>query len=328
MINIPTRTLSPGNEMPVLGLGLWKIDKDRVADVVVAAIKAGYRHLDSACDYGNEKAVGVGIKRAIEQGLCTREDLWVTSKLWNTYHHPDHVVMAIDQSLHDLGLDYLDLYLVHFPIALEFVPFELRYPPEWVHDPDSDFPMLKPAAVSLQDTWQAMETLVDAGLASNIGVCNYNISLVRDLLNYARIPPAVLQIESHPYLTQETLLRFCYEQDIAVTAFSPLGASSYLELGMAQSSESVLEQAVVQTIAESVGKTPAQVVLRWGLQRGTSIIPKSSKPERLMENADVFDFQLSAAEMAQISKLNLNHRFNDPGVFAEQAFNTFFPIFE
>lgn len=327
-MTIPTQIVGANAQMPVIGLGLWKIDKAQVADVVCEAIRAGYRHLDSACDYGNEKEVGEGIRRAIDEGLCTRQDLWVTSKLWNTYHREEHVVMAMDQTLHDLGLDYLDLYLVHFPIALEFVPFETRYPPEWLYDPSEQLPMMKPAAVPLQETWRAMETLVDTGLARHIGVCNYNVSLMRDLLNYARIPPAVLQVESHPYLTQENLMRFCREQDIVVTSFSPLGALSYLELEMADASESVLVQPCVTDIAARVNKTPAQVVLRWGVQRGNAIIPKTSRPERLVENAALFDFELSADDMAQISALNRNQRFNDPGVFTEKAFNTFFPIYE
>lgn len=328
MTTIPTLTVGGDGQMPVIGLGLWKIDRETVADVVVEAIRAGYRHLDSACDYGNEKEVGEGIRRAIAEGLCTREDLWVTSKLWNTYHHPDHVIMAMDQTLEDLGLDYLDLYLIHFPIALEFVPFETRYPPEWVHDPSEEFPMLKPASVPLQDTWHAMETLVDSGLTRHIGVCNYGVSLMRDLLNYARIAPAVLQVESHPYLTQANLMRFCAEEDVAVTAFSPLGALSYLELDMASQSESVLQQPSVMAIADRVGKTAAQVILRWGVQRGNAIIPKTSRPERLLENAAIFDFELSPADMAEINSLNRNQRFNDPGVFCEKAFNTFFPIYE
>ncbi len=327
-MSIPTLRVGATGQMPVIGLGLWKIDKSVVADVVVEAIRCGYRHLDSACDYGNEKEVGVGIARAIDEGLCTREDLWVTSKLWNTYHREEHVIMAMDQTLHDLGLDYLDLYMVHFPIALEFVPFETRYPPEWVFDPADDLPMMKPAAVPLQETWGAMESLVDSGLARHIGVCNYTIGLMRDTLSYARIAPAVLQVESHPYLTQETLMRFCREQDIAVTSFSPLGALSYLELEMANSGESVLEQDVVKAIAKRVGKTAAQVVLRWGVQRGNAIIPKTIKPERLAENSALFDFELSAVDMQQIGALNLNKRFNDPGVFTEGAFNTFFPIYE
>ncbi len=327
-MTIPTLDVGADGQMPLIGLGLWKIDKPLVADAVVDAIRAGYRHLDSACDYGNEKEVGEGIKRAIDEGLCTREELWITSKLWNTYHHPDHVVMAMDQTLHDLGLDYVDLYLVHFPIALEFVPFETRYPPEWVFDPEAELPVMKPARVPLSDTWKAMETLVDSGLTRHIGVCNYGVSLMRDLLNYARISPAVLQIESHPYLTQEKLIRFCAEEDIAVTAFSPLGALSYLELDMAQANESVLVQPAVVAIAERLGRTPAQVVLRWGVQRGNAIIPKTSKPERLIENAALFDFELSGEDMAAINGLNKNQRFNDPGVFTELAFNTFYPIYE
>lgn len=314
--------------MPLIGLGLWKLDSSSVADTVVAAIRAGYRHLDSACDYGNERAVGEGIRRAIDEGLCTREELFVTSKLWNTYHRGEHAEMAIEKTLDDLGLDYVDLYLIHFPIALKFVPFEKRYPPEWFYDPDAESPVMVSDAVPLAETWHAMERIADGGLSRDIGVCNYGVSLLRDLLSYARRPPAVLQIESHPYLTQEKIMRFCREEDIAVTAFSPLGASSYLELGMASEHESVLDTAVVQDIATRVMRTPAQVVLRWGIQRGTAIIPKTSRVERLSENAALFDFELDDADMKAITALNRNQRFNDPGVFAEAAFNTFFPIYE
>ena len=314
--------------MPLIGLGLWKLDSSSVADTVVAAIRAGYRHLDSACDYGNERAVGEGIRRAIDEGLCTREELFVTSKLWNTYHRGEHAEMAIEKTLDDLGLDYVDLYLIHFPIALKFVPFEKRYPPEWFYDPDAESPVMESDAVPLAETWHAMERIADGGLSRDIGVCNYGVSLLRDLLSYARRPPAVLQIESHPYLTQEKIMRFCREEDIAVTAFSPLGASSYLELGMASEHESVLDTAVVRDIATRVMRTPAQVILRWGIQRGTAIIPKTSRVERLSENAALFDFELDDADMKAITALNRNQRFNDPGVFAEAAFNTFFPIYE
>lgn len=325
---IPTQELMTGSRMPVIGLGLWKIPGNVVADAVVDAIRLGYRHLDSACDYDNEREVGEGIRRAIDEGLCTREDIWVTSKLWNTYHRGDHVPQALERTLEDLGLEYLDLYLVHFPIALEFVPFEERYPPEWVHDPDAELPMMKPARVPLSETWRAMETAAEEGLVRDIGVCNYNTALLRDCLNYANRAPAVLQIESHPYLTQPRLLRFCAEQDIAVTAFSPLGALSYVELGMAAAEDAVIAQPVVVDIARRLGRTPAQVVLRWGIQRGTSIIPKSTKPERLIENAALFDFELNGDDMRSISELNRNQRFNDPGHFGEVAFNTFMPIYD
>ncbi|MAD18054.1 MAG: 4-dihydromethyl-trisporate dehydrogenase [Alteromonadaceae bacterium] len=316
------------SKMPKVGFGLWKIPQDICADAVYEAIKAGYRHLDSACDYGNEVQVGEGIKRAIDEGICTREDLWITSKLWNTYHAKEHVQQAIERSLSDLKLDYLDLYLIHFPIAQPFVAFDDRYPPEWITDPNAANPKMELAPVPLFETWHAMESLVEKGLTKEIGVCNYNTGLLNDLMAYAKIKPAMLQVESHPYLTQERLMKLAKQYDIQVTAFSPLGALSYLELDMAGAAESVLEQSVVKAAAQRLGKTAAQVVLRWGVQRGNAIIPKTSKPERLVENLAIFDFELSQQEMDDINALNSNRRFNDPGHFCEEAFNTFYPIYD
>lgn len=315
-------------QMPAVGFGLWKIAKDDTAEMVFNAIKAGYRHLDSAADYGNETQAGEGIRRALAQGLCTRQDLWITSKLWNTFHHPQHVREACEKSLSDLGLDYLDLYLIHFPISLKYVPMAERYPPEWIFDPRAEHPKMTIDPVPLADTWHAMEALVPAGLVRNIGVCNYNSALLHDLMAYASIKPAMLQIESHPYLTQQRLIRLAQHYDIAVTAFSPLGAGSYVELSMASHQDSVLQQAVVKDMARRVQRTPAQVVLRWGVQRGTSVIPKTSRAGRLVENLSVFDFTLSDDEMAAISALNQNRRFNDPGAFCELAFGKFYPIYD
>lgn len=323
---------SQGPRLPVrppdVGLGLWKIEQSAAAGMVYEAIRVGYRHLDAACDYGNEAQVGSGIRRALGDRLCRREDLWVTSKLWNTYHRREHVRPALERSLADLQLDYLDLYLIHFPIALEYVPFEVRYPPGWLFEPTALQPGMRAAPVPLAETWGAMEELMRAGLVRQIGVANFGTALLRDLLSYAQIPPSVLQVEMHPYLAQEKLLRFCRESQIGVTAFSPLGALSYVSLGMATGRDSVLEEPCVRDAARRLGRSPAQVVLRWGVQRGTSVIPKTSQPRRLAENLTLGDFELDAAEMNAISALDRNRRFNDPGVFCEAAFHTFFPIYE
>lgn len=321
-------TLRTGDRMPAVGLGTWKIPVSDCADAVYQAIAAGYRHLDCACDYGNEVQVGQGIARAMADGLVTRDQLWVTSKLWNTYHRPEHVRLAMGRTLSDLGLDHVDLYLVHFPISLRFVPFDERYPPEWFYDPGAPSPRMEFDPVPLADTWAAMEELADTGMTRNIGVCNYNTALLADLLAGARVPPAVLQVELHPYLSQERLLRFARERDIAVTAFSPLGAGSYVGIGMAQEAQSALRDPAVVEIAQRTGATPAQVLLAWALQRGTAVIPKSNSQARIVENLAAQDVVLPEADMATLNGLNRNLRFNDPGHFCLAAFNTFCPIFD
>ncbi len=323
-----TVKLYTGDSLPSVGFGFWKVEEEAIEGLIDYAVRAGYRHFDCACDYGNEAAVGEGIARVLEKNICTRDELWITSKLWNTYHAAEHVRPAVEKTLKDLQLDYLDLFLIHFPISQKFVPIEHRYPPGWFYDPDADSPKMEFSPVPIRETWQAMEELVDAGLVKNIGVSNFGTSLIRDLLTYAKIRPSVLQIESHPYLTQEKLIRYAQQEQIAVTAFSPLGALSYVSIGMAGQGETVLEQPVVQIAAKRHGKTAAQIVLRWAVQRGLSIVPKSSRPERLDENIALFDFELSDEEMRAISALNCNRRFNDPGTFCEEAFNTFCPIYE
>ncbi|MEM7385496.1 MAG: aldo/keto reductase, partial [Verrucomicrobiota bacterium] len=217
---------------------------------------------------------------------------------------------------------------VHFPIALTFVPFEERYPPEWFHDPTAENPAMKPIQVPYADTWGAMEDLQRAGLVKRIGVCNLNISLLRDVLSYAAIRPSIHQVELHPYLNQKRLLRYCQSENIAVTAFSPLGAESYLSLNMADESERVVNDPVVQEMASARERTPAQIVLRWALQRGTIPIPKSQSPAHLRENIDLFTFDLSDEEIQRIDSLERHRRFNDPADFGEKAFNTFYPIFD
>jgi len=319
--------LRTGAKLPSVGLGLWKISREDTAEVVVSAIRMGYRHLDCACDYGNEAEVGEGIRRAIQEGLVTREELWVTSKLWNTYHAQEHVEPAVRRTLSDLGLDYVDLYLMHFPIALKYVPFETRYPPEWIYDPSSDSPKMEMISVPIQETWEAMEQLLPLGLARHIGVCNFGTAGLRDLLSYATVPPAVLQVELHPYNQQPKLVRFCAEHGIAVTGFSPLGAGSYVELNMATTDDSALAHPLVVRMAQAKSVSPAQILLRWALQRGISVVPKSSRLDRLAQNLDVEGFSLSEEEMGVMATLDEGRRYNDPGVFC-LGMGAFCPIYD
>ena len=181
--------------------------------------------------------------------MCAREDLHVTTKLWNTFHRPEHVRMACQKSLDDMGLAYVDLYLIHFPISLEFVPFEKRYPPEWFHDPDAANPKMESIDVPVMDTWREMEALVDAGMAKNIGVANFNCQGLRDLVSYAKIKPSVLQVELHPLLQQSNLVRYAQSLGIHVTAFSPLGHG----LSYWNDKVSSLNEPAVQEIAKRTG---------------------------------------------------------------------------
>ncbi|KAL2218777.1 aldo/keto reductase family protein [Thermoascus aurantiacus ATCC 26904] len=309
-MSTPTIKLNSGYDMPIVGFGLWKVNNDTCADQVYNAIKAGYRLFDGACDYGNEVEAGQGVARAIKEGIVKREDLFIVSKLWNTFHEGDKVEPICRKQLADWGIDYFDLYLVHFPIALKYVDPSVRYPPGWTSNgKDLEF-----SNASIQETWTAMESLVDKGLTRSIGISNFSIQLIMDLLRYARIRPATLQIEHHPYLTQPALIEYAQKEGIAVTAYSSFGPQSFLELQVknAQETPVLFEHSTIKSIAEKHGKTPAQVLLRWATQRNIAVIPKSNNPDRLAQNLDVTGWDLEASEIEAISALDRNLRFNDP----------------
>jgi D-xylose reductase len=321
---IPPRFFEPMKPTDPLVFGFWKVPQEKCADVCYQAIQAGYRRLDCACDYGNEVQVGEGIARAIKDGLCQRKDLFVTSKLWNTYHHPDHVHLALQRTLSDLRLDYVDEYLIHFPISMEFVEFDKKYPPEWTN---LDGKMVV-VPNDMAATWKAMEALVDAGQTKTIGVCNFSTQLLRQLLSTCRIRPSALQVELHPQNCQSNLVRFAREAGMRVTSFSTLGASSYLELNMATNDDMLLTNTTICQLANAKNKSPAQILIRWALQRNTLPLTKTISPHRMSENRNVFDFYLTPSEMKEIDGLNQNRRFNDPGAFCEAGMGTFCPIYD
>ena len=272
---------------------------------------------DPSTDYGNEVESGQGVARAIKEGIVKREDLFLVSKLWNTYHDHSVVEPICKKQLKDWGISYFDLYIVHFPISLKYVDPADRYPPGFTYDGEK----VIPGTATIQETWTAMEKLQQNGLAKSIGISNFQGQLIMDLLRYAKIKPATLQIEHHPYLTQPGLVNYAREQGIAITAYSSFGPQSFRELNMKSAHDTPLlfENPTIVMIAEKHGKTPAQVLLRWATQRGVAVIPKSNNEGRLRQNLDVTGWELEGSEVESISGLNKGMRFNDPanvsGVF-------------
>jgi len=317
MVSAPALKLSSGYEMPLVGFGIWKVPREGAAQAVYDAIKMGYRHIDGAYDYTNSKEAGAGVQKAIADGLVKREDLFITSKLWNNYHKREHAIAMARHEVDTWGIGYLDLFLVHFPISLKYIPpSEITWPCFWSDPAQTKVTELEWTPMS--ETWGALETLVrtpenPAGILRSIGVANFNAQLLYDLLSYARIRPAALQIEHHPYLVQPHLIAMAQENGVAVTAYSSFGPASFVELNNPRSSvQSLFTHPVIKRIAEKYKRTPAQVLLRWATQRDVVVIPKSNSSERLKENLDCCSFDITKEELAEISGLDQRLRFNDP----------------
>ncbi|MDV2886966.1 glyoxal reductase [Alkalihalophilus pseudofirmus] len=265
-------TLNNGVKMPWLGLGVYKAeDGAEVEQAVIKAIKAGYRSIDTAAVYYNEEGVGSAIKKS---GVA-REELFITTKVWNDDQGYESALRAFDQSMNKLGLDVLDLYLVHWPVEGKF-----------------------------KDTWKALETLYKAGKVRAIGVSNFNVTHLEELLKTAEIKPMVNQIEFHPYLLQEDLRKYCKEQGIQVEAWRPLTKGD------------IFSNPTVQEIANAHNKTPAQVLLRWNIEHEVVTIPKSVTESRIIENSQIFDFELTQEEIRKLDELNEDKRYGpDPETF-------------
>ncbi|MEB2627684.1 aldo/keto reductase [Peribacillus frigoritolerans] len=271
-----TTTLHNGVKMPWFGLGVFKVEEGpELVNAVKVAIKHGYRSIDTAAIYENEEGVGQGIREGLKEAGISREDLFVTSKVWNADLGYESTIAAYEKSLQKLGLEYLDLYLIHWPV-------EGKY----------------------KEAWRALETLYKEGKVKAIGVSNFQIHHLKDLMEDAEVKPMVNQVECHPRLTQKEVQAFCKEQGIQLEAWSPLMQGE------------LLDNDVLQAIATKHGKSVAQVILRWDLQNGIVTIPKSTKEHRIVENSSVFDFELTEEEMNQIDGLNQNHRVGpDPDNF-------------
>lgn len=285
--------------MPAMGLGTWKSEKSLVYKAVKTAIEIGYRHIDCAPIYGNEKEIGQAISECINEGIIERKDLWVTSKLWNDSHREEDVIPALEQTLEDLEIDYLDLFLIHWPISLK----------KDVYLAKSADDMISLDEIPLEETWKGMESAVNKNLTKHIGVSNFGKSNLSKLIKSSKIKPELNQVECHPYFQQNQLLEFCREEGVHFMAYAPLGSSDRPESLKNEDEPSLLEDEVIHSIAKSRNATPAQILIAWSLSRSTSVIPKSTNEKRIKENFMAQQIELDKKEMEMISELDKGRRY-------------------
>lgn len=301
------QSFANGDRMPIVGLGTWKSEPGQVYNAVREALRLGYRHIDCAPLYGNEVEIGSALRDALSDGDVTRSELWITSKLWGSSHGRDNVAPALEKTLADLGLEYVDLYLIHWPIPLK--------PTTTIPASGDDF--VTPTDAFLASTWAGMESAVRDGRARHIGVSNFSSKKLRTLQAQCTLPVEVNQIELHPLLQQPELVSYCGANGIHVTAYSPLGSADRPEFFRAADAPVLLDDPVIRSIGDERGCTPAQVLIAWHVNRGISVIPKTVNLPRLRENLDAKDIELTAADLQRIERLNRNYRFLDGAFWAQ-----------
>ena len=293
--------LRNGDSIPALGLGTWKSEKGEVGEAILSAIKVGYRHFDCAPVYESEKEIGEAFSKAFCEGLVKREDLWIASKLWNENHLKGDVLPALRQTLSDLQLDYLDLYLIHWPVAHE----------KGVWFPENGEGFLKPEEAPLTGTWQGMEAAQAEGLTRHIGVSNFSVARLENLVKTAKHAPEVNQVECHPFLAQKELLEICKRHWVVLTGYCPLGSGK--EKG--GDVPDIFGNEKIRKIAENHDASPAQIALAWAVNRGGVAIPKSTNESRQKENLAAAEISLSEEEMAEIDSLDTGYRYIDGSVW-------------
>jgi len=310
MLTIP---LSNGISMPALGLGTWKSSDDDVERAVREALEVGYRHIDCASIYGNEAAVGRALGAAFRAGDVSRDQVWITTKLWNDSHDPEHVRPALERSLGDLGLDYLDLYLMHWPIAMK----------HGIRRPTSPSDILPPEAIPIESTWDAMTALPATGLSRAVGVSNFSLAKIHRLHASLGRAPAVNQVEMHPLLQQPRLVEGCRVLGVALTAYSPLGSRDSAPIFGRRDDVILLEHPTVLDIAQRHGATPAQVLIAWSLARQIAVIPKSTHSERIRENFAAQSLVLTDDDRIALGWLDRHHRYIDGNGFFKGTAHTY-----